>query len=146
MQEQVTTPDQTPSPMVFNLSAHRVDSHGSEVTSKETTLTIDTSMTGRLDALNPVELLLASLAACMIKGIERVTPSLNFEYTGVNIKLTAVRPALEARIDSIDYEIMVETNEPDRRLALLHENVKKFGTIFNTVSAGTKLQGVLTKI
>ena len=136
---------ETPAPMVFNLSAHRIDAHGSEVSSKETTLTIDTSMAGRLDALNPVELLLASLAACMIKGIERVTPSLKFEYTGVNIKLTAVRPALEARIESIDYEIKIETNEDDRRLALLHENVKKFGTIFNTVSAGTKLQGVLSR-
>ena len=32
---------------------------------------------GRRDAMNPVELLLSALAACMLKGIERVTPMLS---------------------------------------------------------------------
>jgi len=39
----------------------------------------------------------------------------------------------------------VETDEPDRRLELLHENVKKFGTVFNTVVPGTQLSGVLRR-
>jgi len=39
----------------------------------------------------------------------------------------------------------VETDEPDRRLELLHENVKKFGTVFNTVAPGTQLSGVLRR-
>ncbi len=33
---------------------------------------------GRPDAFNPAELFLAALAACMIKGIERAIPMLNF--------------------------------------------------------------------
>ena len=33
----------------------------------------------------------------------------------------------------------------DQRLARLHENVKKYGTVFNTVSPGTELNGVLVR-
>ncbi len=44
---------------------------------------------------------------------------------------------------SIDYELIVDTDEIDRRLpSLLHLNMRKFGTISNTVAAATKLEGV----
>jgi hypothetical protein len=37
----------------------------------------------------------------------------------------------------------VDTDEPDRRIDLLHENVRKFGTIFNTVAEATRLDGTI---
>lgn len=42
-------------------------------------------------------------------------------------------------------EIALDTDEADQRLALLHENVKKDGTVFNTVAPGTDLSGVLRR-
>jgi hypothetical protein len=48
-------------------------------------------------------------------------------------------------MERIDYEIVVDTDESDRRLELLHENVKKYGTVFNTVAPGTVLEGVLRR-
>lgn len=48
-------------------------------------------------------------------------------------------------MESIDYEIIVDSDESDRRLALLHDNVKKFGTVFNTLVPGTQLAGVLKR-
>ena len=56
-----------------------------------------------------------------------------------------VRQDVPPRLESISYEITVDTDEPDRRLALLHENVKKYGTVFNTVSPGTELSGLLRR-
>jgi len=41
--------------------------------------------------------------------------------------------------------IDVDTDESDTRLELLHKNVKKYGTVVNTVSAGTVLNGVLRR-
>ena len=55
---------------------------GSLATCKDATLTLDTALAGRRDALNPAELLLAALSACMIKGIERVVPMLKFSLLG----------------------------------------------------------------
>ena len=50
-----------------------------------------------------------------------------------------------ARLERIRYEIIVDTDESDQRLALLHENVKKYGTVFNTIAPGTDLAGTLRR-
>jgi uncharacterized OsmC-like protein len=59
----------------YAVQARRIDAHGSEATTKEARIVLDTDVKGRVDAFNPAELLLAAVAACMIKGIERVTPA-----------------------------------------------------------------------
>lgn len=42
-------------------------------------------------------------------------------------------------------EILIDSDESEHRLELLHENVKKYGTVFNTVAPGTQLKGVLRR-
>lgn len=127
--------------MTFEVSAQRQDDSVSTVHSKHALIEIDTSMSGRLDAFNPVELLLASLSACIIKGIERVAGTLGIEYESVDVTLTAHRPVDEARIDDIHYLVSIETNVDQTKLDLLHKNLMKFGTIYNTIKSGTTLSG-----
>ncbi len=129
----------------YSVEARRIDEHGSLATTKQAQLTLDTDVTGRVDAFNPAELLLAAVAACMIKGIERVAPMLKFEFRGVEVKLHGVRQDSPPKIVSIDYEIVVDTDEDDRRLDLLHTNVRKFGTISNTIAEATSLQGLVRR-
>jgi uncharacterized OsmC-like protein len=129
----------------YSVSARRIDAHGSEARTKDATITLDTDVKGREDAFNPAELFLAAVAACMIKGIERVTPMLKFELRGVEVKLHGVRQDSPPRMISIDYELIVDTDEDDRRLDLLHTNVRKFGTISNTVAEATKLEGSIRR-
>ena len=45
---------------------------------------------------------------------------------------------------SVDCELIVDTDEHDRRLDLLHQNVRKYGTISHTVTAATKLESVIS--
>lgn len=130
----------------YRVTARRIDSHGSAATCKEAELVLDTDVAGRRDAFNPAELLLAAVAACMIKGIERVTPILNFELRGVEVSLHAVRQDAPPKIVSIDYELVVDTDEDDRRLELLHTNVRKFGTISNTIAVATELKGRIRRL
>ena len=56
-----------------------------------------------------------------------------------------VRQDVPPRLESITYEIIVDTDEPDQRLNLLHENVRKYGTVFNTIAPGTALTGRLRR-
>ena len=107
---------------------------------------LDTDVKGRDDAFNPAELLLAALSACMMKGIERVAPVLNFQFQGLEVRVRGVRQDSPPRMQTIENEILVETVESDHRLELLHENVKKFGTVFNTIAPGTELSGTLTRV
>jgi uncharacterized OsmC-like protein len=129
--------------MNFELTAKRLSNTASEARSKDVTLEIDSGINPRPDALSPMELLLAAQAACFLKGIERTAPALNFEFTRVDVTLNATRPVLEARINEINYLIEIETSESEERLELMHKNLKKHGTIYNTISAGTSLRGEL---
>lgn len=131
--------------MTFSVSARRIDAHGSVAHCKDADLALDTDLAGRRDAFNPAELLLAALSACMLKGIERVTPILDFQLRGVEVHVHGVRQDAPPRMESIDYEILVDSDESEHRLELLHENVRKFGTVFNTVAPGTQLRGVLRR-
>lgn len=127
------------------VSATRIDAHGSEATTKEARLVLDTDLAGRVDAFNPAELLLASLAACIIKSIERVTPMLHFQFGGVRVQLHGIRQDAPPMLTEISYEIVVDTDEDDRRLELLHTNVQKYGTISNTLARATKLHGTIKR-
>lgn len=131
--------------MTFHVASRRVDAHSSLSNCKNAEITLDTDMAGNPDAFNPAELLLAALSACMIKGMDRVAPILKFQMRGVEVIIDGVRQDVPPKMESIRYEIIVDTDESDQRLDLLHENVKKYGTVFNTVAPGTDLSGVLRR-
>ncbi len=137
---------ETPKPkMTFDVVSVRLSAQASQARCKQATIALDTDMAGNPQAFNPAELLLAALSACMIKGIERVIPILKFDLRGVEVHVHGVRQDVPPKMESISYDIIVDTDEADRRLALLHDNVKKYGTVFNTVSPGTELSGVLRR-
>lgn len=102
-------------------------------------------MQGNLDALNPMELLMAALAACMIKGTNRLMPILGISVTSFRMEMTAARNDSPPKVDHIEYRIVVESPDSDEKLGLLHENLRKFGTVTNTIAAGTALSGTLQR-
>ncbi|MEO0039339.1 MAG: hypothetical protein RIS38_287 [Verrucomicrobiota bacterium] len=129
----------------YHVTARRLDQHGSLVTAKEASLIADTDPAGRVDALNPAELLLAALSACIIKGAERVLPVLGFALRGLEVRLHAVRQDSPPKLLSIDYVITVDTDEPDSRLELLHTNIRKYGTISNTLALAVPIAGRIVR-
>jgi len=131
--------------LAYQVTATRIDPHGSRAQCKTAEILLDTDPAGREDAFNPAELFLAAIAACMIKGIERVTPILQFDLRGVEVRVHGVRQDTPPMMASLDYELIVDTDEDDFRLDLLHQNVKRYGTIFNTVSAATRLEGTIRR-
>lgn len=129
----------------YSVSARRLDAHSSEATCKSARVALDTDLAGNPQAFNPAELLLAALAACMIKGIERVAPILKFRLQGLEVRIHGVRQDDPPKMRSVTYEIAVTTDESERRLELLHQNVRRYGTVFNTVAPGTELSGTLRR-
>ena|SRR6478672_4793210 len=130
----------------YDVVAERTDDHGSVARCKDAVIILDTDIKGRPDVFNPAELLLAAIAACMIKGIERVAPMIHFQFRGVEVRLHGVRQDSPPFMSSISYDLIVDTDEDDRRLDLLHQNVRKYGTISNTVAAATKLEGKIVRV
>jgi uncharacterized OsmC-like protein len=81
----------------------------------------------------------------MIKGIERIAPMSHFKYRGVEVRLHGVRQDSPPFMASITYEMIVDTDEDNRRLALMHHNVRKYGTVSNTIAAATRLEGKMVR-
>ena len=131
----------TPPKMEFDVVAVRLSARASEARCKQATIALDTDMAGNLQAFNPAELLLAALAACMIKGIERVAPILRFQLRGVEVVIHGIRQDAPPKMARIEYLLTIDTDESDTRLELLHTNVMKYGTVYNTLTAGTELGG-----
>ena len=129
----------------YEVFSQRLSAQGSVATAKCAEVALDTGIEGRQDAFNPAELLLAALAACMLKGIERVAPILNFGFRDAAIRFHGWRQDSPPKMVKIEYTLWVDTDETDRRLELLHENLKKFGTIFNTVATGCELLGEIRR-
>lgn len=94
----------------------------------------------------PAHLLAASLCACMLKNVERMSELLRFKYSGASIEVEATRGEPPPRIVSLRYTLRVETEEPEQRLSLLHRNILKHGTITNTLAAQCDLQGELVGV
>ena len=131
--------------MQYELTARRLDATGSLASSHGAEVRLATDIEGRKDALNPVELLLAALAACMIKGAERVVPTLKFQLDGMKVSLQADRQDSPPKLTSIRYEITVATPESDARIDLLHRNILKYGTISNTLAGAVPLTGTIRR-
>jgi uncharacterized OsmC-like protein len=84
------------------------------------------------------------LAACLLKNIERFSEMLPFEYEVASVEVTAERQDAPPRMVRMHYRVEVVTDEPDHRVDLLHRNIRKFGTITNTLAAACDLDGELT--
>ena len=131
--------------MQYRISARRVNENGSVANSHGAEVALGTDLAGSPGAMNPVELLLSALAACMIKGVERVTPMLGFQHDGVSVALEADRQDAPPKLVAIRYEIVVVTEETDQRLDLLHRNILKYGTISNTLAGTVPLTGTIRR-
>lgn len=94
----------------------------------------------------PAELLCASLAACLLKNIERYSELLPFAYEVASAVVEAERQDVPPRMIRMSYRIEIVTDEPEARVELLHRNIRKYGTITNTLAAACDLTGEMARI
>lgn len=132
-------------PLEYDVVASRIDAHGGLATARQAQIRLDTDPAGQAGAFNPAELLLAATAACMLKGAERVAPMIGFDLRGMEVRVHATRRDNPPRIVSIEYDILVDTPEDDRRLELLHTNIRKYGTVSNTLADAVALSGTIRR-
>lgn len=89
----------------------------------------------------PAELLCAALAACLLKNIERYSEILPFTYEVATVRVEAERQEAPPRMTRMHYHIEILTDESGHRVDLLHKNIRKFGTITNTLAEACDVTG-----
>ena len=98
------------------------------------------------DLPNPAELLLGSFSACILKNVERFSSILNFEYSKAELSVNGLREEKPPKINEINYELVIYSNDDNLNTDLLQKNIEKFGTIFNTLKSSCTIVGEIKKI
>jgi uncharacterized OsmC-like protein len=113
-----------------------------EVVVADETVTIDSRWGAEPAGLpGPADLLAAAFAACLLKNLERSRSMLSFSYDDAEVRVVAHRQDAPPRFTEISYELTVTTDEPARRVDLVHRNLQKYGTVYNTLAAVCDVHG-----
>jgi len=133
-----------PGPSIYRVQAISRPGGQSRVRCNETYVKADTGSYADRTRPGPAELLCASLAVCLLKNVERFSELLTVEYELARVEVEAERSDVPPAMTRMHYRLEIVSNEPTRRIELLHRNVRKFGTITNTLAAAVDLTGEVT--
>lgn len=111
------------------------------IAGKSAEVEFDTSAAQSDTLPGPADLLVTAFAACVLKNVERMSSMLPFAYEGASIEVMAERETNPPRMARIHYVLTVVTDEPDRRVELLHRNIARQGTIYNTLAVACEVTG-----
>jgi uncharacterized OsmC-like protein len=89
----------------------------------------------------PADLLGSAFAACLLKNLERSRAMLSFSYDRADVRVVVHRQDAPPRFTEISYELTIATDEPERRVELVHRNLQKYGTVYNTLAAVCHVHG-----
>lgn len=129
--------------MLYEVEARIVAPGRSEVTAKTSRIAFDSSPVQSPVLPGPAELLAAAFAACLLKNVERFSEILPFRQAGARVRVVLERQDAPPRFVRLHYELHVVTDEDQRRVELLHHNLRRHGTVFNTLAATCEVSGEL---
>jgi uncharacterized OsmC-like protein len=127
----------------YSVDARLLGAGRAEAEAKRATIAFDAAPAGGDELPGPAELLATAFAACLLKNVERFSAMLPFTQSGARVHVTATRQSSPPRFIAIDYELRVVTHEPDDRLDLLHRNLRRHGTVYNTLAAVCEVNGTI---
>ncbi|MEP2935782.1 MAG: OsmC family protein [Gilvibacter sp.] len=132
--------------MKYYSTAYSSSKNDGSIKIKESKIAFGTTPESADNLPNPAELFLGSFSACILKNVERYSMLMNFEYTNAQIIVNATRLEKPPRMDEINYELIIYSQDNNLNINLLKKNIEKFGTIFNTVKSSCAVIGEIKKI
>jgi len=132
--------------MSYSITANSKSGNDAKIQIKQSVINFGTTEKTAAELPNPAELLLGAFAACVLKNVERFSELLNFEYDKATVELKASRIQKPPHIHHIHYELFIHSTDKKLNPDLLKKNIEKFGTIFNTITAGCEISGNITCI
>jgi len=132
--------------MQYSIKASSSSKNDGSISIKQSKFIFGTTPKSADNLANPAELFLGSLSACILKGVERFSKFMNFEYSHAEISVSATRLEKPPRMDEIKYELKIYSEDEKLNISLLKKNIEKFGTIFNTVASSCTIIGDVEKV
>jgi len=129
----------------YKISATVKQGGSAKATANQSEIRFDAT-SGRDEVLpNPAEMLLTSLAACILKNVQRYSEMLKIPYRKAQITVHGVRNDNPPFMKEINYRLEIDTDADERKIANWHKNILKFGTITNTLMRACEVKGEMIK-
>ncbi|MCA1757713.1 MAG: OsmC family protein [Bacteroidales bacterium] len=129
----------------YKITAHVLPPGTAKAEANQSEIQFDAT-SGRDNVLpNPAELLLTSLAACILKNVQRYSEILKIPYRKARLTIHGERNDNPPYMKEINYKLEVETDADERIMNNWHKNILKFGTITNTLSKACEIHGEMIK-
>jgi uncharacterized OsmC-like protein len=132
--------------MKYFSKARSSSKNNASIKIKESEIIFGTTPESADNLPNPAELFLGSFSACILKNVERFSVLMNFEYSNAEIIVNATRLEKPPKMDEINYELRIFSEDDNLNINLLKKNIEKFGTIFNTVKSSCSVTGEIKKM
>lgn len=136
----------TPIGATYTVTAHTNGDGTSTAVTKREEIRFDSSPVQGDELPGPADLLTAAFAACMLKNVERMGDLLPFGWTSASVEVRAERQDSPPQMTAISYRLEVVTDEPEHRVELLHRNISRYGTIYNTLAAVCGVSGEVVAV
>lgn len=132
-------------PKSYSIQGHSVAGGEATVHAGNQSIPIDASWAAEAASglPGPAELLASAFAACLLKNVERASSLISFEYQSAEVDVRARRQDSPPKFVEIEYEVRIVSSEEQRRVDLLHHNVSRYGTVYNTLAAVCDVHGTL---
>ena len=131
--------------MNYEIKASSIAKQDAKIEVKQSQIEFGTTISTASRLPNPAELFLSSFAACVLKNIERFSSMMMFTYTNAEIIVKAERLENPPRMENITYVVTLHSEDKRLNVELLHKNIKKHGTIYNTVMSSCSVSGEIIK-
>lgn len=134
-------------PLEYRVSARAAHGGDAEVTAAETVIALDAGWsTPPTGAPGPADLLGSAFAACLLKNLARSGALLGFEYDDAAVDVVLRRQDTPPKFVSVKYDLRIATEEPSRRIELVHTNLRRYGTVYNTLASVCDVRGTVTAV
>ncbi|MCF8714470.1 OsmC family protein [Joostella atrarenae] len=132
--------------MNYKVTASSSSKNNASIEIKESNLLFGTIPAAESTLPNPAELFLGSFSACVLKNVERFSTMMKFNYDKAEITVEAIRLEKPPRMDEINYNLKVYSDDENLNIDLLKKNIEKFGTMYNTVKSTCSVTGQVIKV
>ena len=107
----------------YSITASRTKERSSEARGRSVVIPLDTARDARMDALCAAELLLASVGAAVLAAADDSASAMSFSLDGAVVHVHGVHRSDFGNALTVDYDLTLDTEEPEHRMQQLHERV-----------------------
>ncbi|WP_036224479.1 OsmC family protein [Mesoaciditoga lauensis] len=90
---------------------------------------------------SPAEIVMNSLASCLMVNIQKISKKMRLVIDGIDVKITAYRRSNPPKILKMEYLVSLQTNVEREKIDRLMEYALKYSTVYNTLKDAVEITG-----